>query len=103
MSLFKEPFVDLGETKEGEKLSVSFELFDKDSFDLITKVKSSCGCTTEELSKKNKNVVLVYKAENVPYHLLGLGYFTPTKKVKVFFKDGSSEILAIKVRVNKKS
>lgn len=100
-SLFKEPFLDKGECKVGDKLQIEF--VGKEPLPEDLRLQSSCGCSKPHYDKHNNRIVVVYTAGKIPVHLKSKGFFTAMKSISVLDPvSGHKEALTFKVIVNEK-
>lgn len=91
--------IDLGKVKPHKKYKAIFESVKE--LDIVT-ITTSCGCTTNKPYNKNtKTLEVTFKPDNVPVHLKHLKEQEVSKRVRVYYKDGGSEVLNIIARVQK--
>jgi len=81
--------IELGTIKEKTTHTVRFRWDGQVPEDLeVTKLESSCGCTTPTFDKVSGILSAVFKANTVPQHLRRIGKMTSTKRVKIYTNKG---------------
>ena len=77
--------IDLGKIRQQTKHLIAFGYDGPVPEDFnVTKLESSCGCTTPKFIKINGSLTANFTAPNVPQHLLWRGEYTTTKKIKMY-------------------
>lgn len=92
-------FINLGTIRLGKKHSITFEATKDLSDDLISRIKTSCGCTTPYYDAKERKLFVKFKPQPMPVHLIGAGRYTTTKFVTVMYKDGTEDVLAFRATI----
>ena len=96
---WKNKTIDLGKVKPHQKYKAIFESVKE--LDIVT-VTTSCGCTTNKPYNKNtKTLEVTFKPQNIPVHLRYLEEHKVSKRIRIYYKDGGSEVLNITARVQK--
>lgn len=91
--------IDLGKVKPHKKYKALFKSVKE--LDIVT-VTTSCGCTTTKpYNKDTKILEVTFTPKNIPVHLRHLEEQKVSKRIRIYYKDGGSEVLSIVARVQK--
>lgn len=85
--MWKKQHLDLGKIRQQTKKTVFFQ-YDgavPQGFN-VTKLESSCGCTTPKFLRTNGSLSVTFTAPDVPKHLHWKGEYTSTKRIKMYTK-----------------
>lgn len=96
--MFKQTLIDIGTVKVGSKKTVIFE-YEGDL--LIDRMVSGCHCTKPKHDPEKKQIIVEFKAPEIPKHLEYKGWYISSKKVHVFALSGTYT-LEFKAKVIKK-
>lgn len=99
--IWKETYINLGEVPERSKTKFQFlikEDLDKNA-PKIKYIKPTCGCTSLKTSKEG--VAGVFSSGTIPRHLHSSTQKV-TKRLEVFYEDGTTELLSFTATLVKK-
>jgi|VirMetMinimDraft_7_1064189.scaffolds.fasta_scaffold03147_8 hypothetical protein len=65
----------------------------------IEEIKPGCGCTTVKYDENTMQLTVDYKAETIPKHLKGQGWFYAAKVIVVKYVDGDPDRLTFTLKV----
>lgn len=90
---------NIGVVKVGETKEIIFKALVP--LPKITKLKSSCGCSTPTYDKKLNQVVVEYTAQKIPKHLKHEGQYKSRKLITIVYEDESRDTLIFHGTVKK--
>jgi hypothetical protein len=71
---------ELGRLKENNSINIYYRFEGPVPFE-VTKLVSSCGCTTPKFDKETGILSVVFNTKRIPKHLEWQGEYTTTKKI----------------------
>lgn len=89
-------YIDLGTVKVGSKNVFVFSA--TKNLD-ISRIGTSCGCSSAKYNSKDKTLTVTFKPNAIPIHLMYVGFYVTSKTIKVKFEDGTQDILSFKAKV----
>lgn len=81
--------IKLGQIKAGKKVEVVFKALEPLNIDYMS---SSCGCSSPK--QVDDKIIVTYTPGYVPIHLQHLGQYKTKKKITIYYKDNTSEVLS---------
>ncbi len=89
----------IGEIIENRKEVIIFKA--NDNIPKILSINPSCGCTMPIYNKSEKELVVKFKAGEIPKHLNSDSYIT-SKKINIYYDNGNMDQLLFKCTIIKK-
>ena len=99
MSNFENIGQNLGVLKVGQKTPVIFKLKEGVTNPGIVHVTASCGCTKAKFDEKLRAVTATYTPKSIPHQRRSEGFYTPTNRITVTYKDGAKETLNFTAKI----
>ena len=95
---WEKKIIDIGPVKVGTKLDIIFKATRPLE---IENIKVGCTCTKYHYSNKDNVLLVKYKAGSIPFHLRAVGFYTISKTLSIYYKDGTMDVLSFKVKVTR--
>lgn len=92
--MVKNKLCDFGDVSEGSVLKHRFS----GSLPILS-AKGSCSCVSVRVI--GNDIDVVFKPDDVPYHLRSQGYYDSTKYISVVYGSGVKDMLIVKARVRR--
>lgn len=99
MAKWKDRDIYIGMIPEGSRKTIVFE--STESLDDVITTSTSCGCSRASI--EGNTIVVKYTVGKFPAHLKlqGKNVYDTNKKIKVFYRDGSTEVLQFRGTITK--
>lgn len=97
--MWKNKNLNLGKVKEFSKIQLFFELENNNDIEKIITAKPCCSSCTIIISLDSKGIKAIFDVGKIPVHLNNVWEFN--KCINVYYKDGSSEVLTFKGKVER--
>ena len=91
MSHFQETEINFGTIRRGKSKDFIFQA--NTTIPPIKEIIAACGCTKPKYNPTTRQLVVTYKAGEIPKHITGNQPIS--KSITVFYTDGSHEVLKI--------